>query len=84
MELVQADKQPFMEATGFVEARYYEQEFSLIKFTSRRKDEVPRKAFLDSKGFVKIQKEVTKLLKVSTIVPYKLKGGLIIKEIDDN
>ena len=38
-----------MAATGFVEARYYGQELGLVKFTSRRKDEIPRKAYMDSK-----------------------------------
>ena len=32
-----------MEAIGSVEARYYDQEFGLIKFTRRRKDGIPRK-----------------------------------------
>ena len=30
-----------------MEARYYDQEFDPIKFTSRRKDEIPRKAYVD-------------------------------------
>ena len=60
-----------MVVTGSVEARYYDQEFSSIKFTSRRKDGVPRKTYMDLKGFVEIQKEVAKLLKVITIVPYR-------------
>ena len=62
VEVVWAKKQPFMGATGFVEARYYDQEFGSIKFTSIRKDGVPRKAYMDSKGFVKIQKKAAKLL----------------------
>ena len=33
-----------MEAIGFVEARYYDQEFGPIKFTSRRKDEGPKES----------------------------------------
>ena len=69
MEVVRADKQPFMAATGSMEARYYDQEFGPIKFTSRRKYGVPRKAYMDLKGFVEIQKEEAKLLKVTTIVP---------------
>ena len=84
MEVVRADKQPFMAATGSVEARYYDQEFSLIKFTSRRKDEVPKKAYMDSKGYVDIQKEAAKLLKVTTIVPYRPISSPIIGEIDCN
>ena len=49
VELVLADKHPFMAAIGFVEARYYDQEFGPIKFTSRRKYGVPRKAHMNSK-----------------------------------
>ena len=45
-------KQPFTAATSFVEARYYDQEFSPIKFTRRRKYGVLKKAYMDSKGFV--------------------------------
>ena len=51
-----------MEATDTVKAMYYDQEFDLIKFTSRRKDGVPRKAYMDSKGSMEIQKEAAKLL----------------------
>ena len=71
MELVWANKQPFMVAIRFVEARYYDQEFDPIKFTSRRKDRVLRKVYMNSKGSVEIQKEATKLLKVTTIVSYR-------------
>ena len=56
MEVVQVDKQPFIAATGFVEARYYDQEFGPIKFTSRRKDEIPRKAYMDSKVLWKFER----------------------------
>ena len=63
MEVVREDKQPFMEAIGSMEAMYYDQEFGPIKFTGKRKDGVPRKANMDSKGFVDIQKEAAKLLK---------------------
>ena len=37
---------------------------------------------MDSKGFVEIQKEAVKLLKVIKIVPYRLMCGLIIEEND--
>ena len=84
MEVMWADKQPFMAATGFVEAKYYDQEFGLIKFTSRRNDGVLRKAYMDSKGSVKIQKKEAKLLKVTTIMPYRLMSGPIIEETDDD
>ena len=54
MEVVQVEKQLFMAATGSMEAKYYDQEFGPIKFTSRRKDGIPRKAYMDSKGYVEI------------------------------
>ena len=44
VEVVLEDKQLFIAATGSVEARYYDKELDLIKFTGRRKDGVPRKA----------------------------------------
>ena len=81
---MQVDKQPFMAATDTVESIYYDQEFYPIKFTSRRKDGVPRNAYMDSKGSMKIQNEAVKLLKVTTIVIYGLMSGPIIKEINDD
>ena len=71
MEVVREDKQPFMETTSSVVARYYDQEFGPIKFTSRRKDGVLMKAYMDAKGSAEIQKEATKHLKVTTRVPYR-------------
>ena len=62
MEVVRVNKQPFMGSIGSIEAMYDDQEFGPIKFTRKRKDRVPRKAYMDSKGFVEIQKEATKLL----------------------
>ena len=84
VEVVHADKQSFMAATGSVEARYYDQEFGPIKFTGRRKDGVPRKAYIDLQGFMKIRKEAVKLLKVTIIMPYRSMGGPIIEEFDDD
>ena len=84
VEVVWVDKQPFIAAIGSVEARYYDQEFGPIKFTSRRKDEIPRKAYMDLKGSVEIRKEAAKLLKVTTIMPCRPMGGPIIEEIDDD
>ena len=84
MEVVRENKQPFMATTGSMEARYYDQEFSHIKFTSRKKDGILRKAYKDLKGFVEIRKEVAKLLILTTIVPYRLMSGPIIEEIDND
>ena len=66
VEVVQADKKPFMVAIGSVEARYYDQEFCFIKFTRRKKDEILRKVYIDSKGYVEIRKEAV----TSQIMPY--------------
>ena len=38
---------------------------------------------MDSKGYVEIQKEATRLLMVTIIVPYRPMSGPIIEEIDD-
>ena len=84
MEVVRTDKQPFMAATGSMEAKYYDQEFGPIKFTSRRKDGIPRKAYIDSKGYVEIRKEAAKLLKVTTIMPYMPMSDPIIEKIDED
>ena len=73
-----------MAATSSVEARYYDQEFGPIKFTSKRKDGISRKVYMNSKGYVEIRKEAAKLLKVTTIVSYRLISGPIIEEIDDD
>ena len=54
VEVVRVDKQTFMAAICFVEAKYYDQEFGLIKFTSKKKDGILRKAYKDSKGYVEI------------------------------
>ena len=39
---------------------------------------------MDSKGSMEIQKEATKLLKVTIILPYKSIGDPIIEEIDED
>ena len=39
---------------------------------------------MDSKGYVEIRKEAAKLLKVTTIVPYRPMSDLIIEEINDD
>ena len=46
VEVVRVDKQPLKSTTGTVEARYHDQEFNPIKFTSRREDGVSRKAYI--------------------------------------
>ena len=78
VEVVWADKQSFKATTDSVETKYYDQELGSIKFTSIRKDGVPRKVYMDSKGSVEIQKEPSKLLEVTTTLPYRLMRGPII------
>ena len=39
---------------------------------------------MDSKGYVEIQREASKLLKVTAIILYRPMSGLIIEEIDDD
>ena len=63
VKVVRADKQPFMAVIGSVDVMYYDQEFGPIKFTSKRKDGIPRKAYMDSKGVVEIRKKAAKLLR---------------------
>ena len=84
VEVVQAYKQHFMATTGSMEANYYDQELGPIKFIIRRKDEIPRKEYMDLKGSVEIRKKAAKLLKVTIIVPYRPMRGPIIKKIDDD
>ena len=78
MEVVRADKQPFMEATCSVEAIYYDPESGPIKFTCRIKDVVLRQVYMDSKASMEIKKEAAKLLKLTTIVPYMPMSSPII------
>ena len=84
VEVVRVNKQPFMAATSSVDARYYDQEFGPIKFTSRRKYGILRNTYMDSKGSVEIRNEAAKLLIVTTIVPYRPMSDPIIEEIDDD
>ena len=59
-------------------------EFGPIKFTNIRKHGVPRKAYMDTKGYMEIQTKVVKILKVTTIMSYRPTSGPIIKDIDDD
>ena len=49
----------------------FDQESGFIKFTSRRKDGILRKAYMDSRGSMEIRNEAAKLLKATKIVPYR-------------
>ena len=81
MKVVRVDKQPFMAAIGFVEARYYDQESSPIKCTSKRKDGVLRKSYMDTR-ICGNPKRGGQTPKVTTIMPYRPTISPIIEEID--
>ena len=49
VEVVWADKQPFIATSYSIEANYYDQEFSLIKFKGKKKDGALREIYIDSR-----------------------------------
>ena len=49
VEAVWANKQLFIATSDYVEASYYDQEFGLIKFKGKKKDEAPRKIYMESR-----------------------------------
>ena len=73
----------FIAILDYVEASYYDQEFGPIKFKGKKKDRAPREIYMKSRDIDKIKDQATKLLKTTTIVPFKLIKGPIIEEIDD-
>ena len=83
IELVWIVKQPFIPTSDSIKASYYDQDFGLIKFKCKKKDGAPREIYMESRNTSEIQDQTTKLLKTTTIVPFRPIKGLIIKEIDD-
>ena len=81
--MVWANKQPFIADLDSVEASYYDQEFGTIKFKGKKKNGASKEIYIESRDVGEIQDQDTKLLKTTTIVPFKSIKGLIIKEIDD-
>ena len=55
VEVVWADKQPFIATSNFVEASYYDQEFGSIKFKGKKKDGALREIYMDSQDTSEIQ-----------------------------
>ena len=49
VEVVWADKQPFISTLDSVEASYYDKEFSPIKFKGKKKNENPREIYTESR-----------------------------------
>ena len=55
VEVVWADKQPFIVTSDSMEVSYYDQEFSLIKFKGKKKDGTPREISWSQKILVKFK-----------------------------
>ena len=55
VEVVWADKQPFIANSDFVEASYYDQVFGQIKFKGRKKDGASREIYMESRDTVEIK-----------------------------
>ena len=83
VEVVWANKQPFITTSNSIEASYYDQDFSPIKFKGKKKDRAPREIYMESRDIGEIQDQFIKLLMTTTIVPFRLIKGSIIEEIDD-
>ena len=66
-----------------MEASCYDQEFGPIKFKGKKKNGVPREIYMELGNTGEIQDQDAKLLNITTIVPFRLIKGLIIKEIND-
>ena len=83
VEVVWAHKQPFMATSNFMEPSYYDQGFGPIKFKGKKKNGTPREIYMESRNIGDIQDQAAKLLKTTTIVPFKPMKGLVIEEIND-
>ena len=55
VEVVWADKQPFIVSSDSMEASYYDQEFGLIKFKGKNKNEIPREIYMELRDIGDIQ-----------------------------
>ena len=82
VEVVWANKQPFIATSDSVEASYYDQEFGPIKFKGRKKGGAPKEIYMESRDTIEIKDQATKLLKTTTIVHFIPIKGPIIEEID--
>ena len=83
VKVVWVDKQPFIATSDFVEVDYYDQEFGQIKFKGKKKDGALREIYMKSRDTSEIQDQASKLLKIITIVSFRLINGPVIEEIDD-
>ena len=55
VEVVWADKQPFIATSYYVETSYNDQEFGLIKFKGKKKNETLREIYMESRDTNDIQ-----------------------------
>ena len=83
VEVVWADKQPFIATLDSVEASYYDQEFDPIKFRGKKKNKTPREVYMESRDTGDIEDQVAKILKTIAIMPFKPIKGLVKEQIDD-
>ena len=71
VEVVWADKQPFIATSDSVEASYYDQDFGLIKFKGKKENETLREIYMESRDSGDIQDQAAKLLKTTTIMLFR-------------
>ena len=64
VEVVWADKQSFIATSNYVEANYYDQDFSPIKFKGKKKNGIVRETYVESRDTGGIQDQVAKLLRI--------------------
>ena len=62
-----------------MEASYYDQEFDPIKFKGKKKNGAPKEIYMESRDGGEIQDQVSKLLKMTTILSFRP----IIEKIND-
>ena len=83
VEVIWANKQPFIADSDSMEASYYDQEFGLIKFTGKKNNGTPREMYMESRDIDDVKDQAAKLLKTTTIMPSIPIKGLVIEEIND-
>ena len=66
-----------------MEASYYDQEFGPITFKGKKKNEISREIYMESRDTDDIPDYAAKLLKTTIVVHFRPIKGLIIEKIDD-
>ena len=61
VEVVRADKQPFIATSDSMEASYYDQEFGIIKFRGKKKNGTLREIYMELIDTGDIQDQAAKL-----------------------